>query len=287
MQIVPGVGVARGRARRIIAPVVAPRVVAHRGSSASHAEHTRAAYERALVEGVDGLECDVRLTVDGHLVCLHDRTLSRTSDARGRISETPLADLQTADFGNWATDLPESADDLVGEDRFDAYDRVRVPVLALEELLGLVADCGRRVDLLVETKHPTRYGGLVEQRLVETLRHYAMLDSRVSVMSFATSALRRTRRLAPELPTVQLMSRVPLLYRDGSLPVGADVAGPSVDILRAHPRYVERVHAAGHPLFVWTVDAPSDIDLVLGLGVDAVITNQPAEVLARLRQEAG
>lgn len=271
----------------MIVVVVAPRVVAHRGSSVAVAEHTRAAYERALDEGADGLECDVRLTIDGHLVCLHDRTLSRTSDARGLISETPLAELRTADFGNWATDLPESADELVNEDRFDALDRVSVPVLALEELLGLVADCGRPVELMIETKHPTRYGGLVEQRLVETLRHFGMVDPRVSVLSFATSALRRIRRLAPVLTTVQLMARVPLLFRDGSLPVSVDVAGPSVDILRAHPRYVDRVQAAGHPLFVWTVDDSFDIDLVLGLGVDAVITNRPAEVLARLRRQAG
>lgn len=270
-----------------MAQVVAPRVVAHRGSSVAVAEHTRAAYERALDEGADGLECDVRLTVDGHLVCLHDRSLSRTSDLRGLISETPLAELRTADFGNWATDLPESADELVGDDRFFAADREPVPVLALEDLLGLVADCRRRVELLVETKHPTRYGGLVEQRLVQLLRHFGMVDSRVSVMSFATSALRRIRSLAPGLSTVQLMSRVPLLFRDGSLPMGADVAGPSVDILRAHPRYAERVHRAGHPVFVWTVDEPSDIDLVLGLGVDAVITNRPAEIVARLRRQAG
>ena len=267
--------------------MLAPRVVAHRGSSVAVAEHTRAAYEQALDDGADGLECDVRLTIDGHLVCLHDRTLSRTSDLRGLISETPLADLRTADFGNWAIDLPESADELVGDDRFGVIDRLRVPVLALEDLLALVADCGRRVDLMIETKHPTRYGGLVEQRLVETLQHFGMVDPRVSVMSFATSALRRIRALAPGLPTVQLMQRVPLFYRDGSLPVGAGIAGPSVDIVRSHPRYVERLHAAGHPLFVWTVDEPRDIDLVLGLGVDAVITNRPAEVLARLRRRAG
>lgn len=267
--------------------VPAPRVVAHRGSSVAEAEHTRAAYERALSEGADGLECDVRLTVDGHLVCLHDRSLSRTSDARGLISETPLADLRNADFGTWAVDLPESADDLIGDDRFYAIDRAPVPVLALEDLLGLVADCGRRVELMIETKHPTRYGGLVEQRLVETLSAFGMVDSRVTVMSFATSALRRIRNLAPALPTVQLMRRVPLLYRDGSLPLGADIAGPSVAILRAHPRYVERVHAGGHPLFVWTVDTPQDIDLVLGLGVDAVITNRPEEIVARLRRRAG
>ena len=55
-----------------------PFVVAHRGASADLPEHTRAAYERALEEGADAVECDVRLTRDGHLVCVHDRKLDRT-----------------------------------------------------------------------------------------------------------------------------------------------------------------------------------------------------------------
>ena len=73
-----------------------------------------------------------------------------------------------------------------------------------------------------------------------------------------------------------------MLRRDGSLPAAVDAAGPWVEILRAHPGYVRRVHARGHPVYVWTVDEPADIDLVLGLGVDAVITNRPTGVLARL-----
>ena len=59
-----------------------PFVVAHRGASAERPEHTLAAYELALQEGADGVECDVRLTKDGHLVCVHDRRVDRTSDGR-------------------------------------------------------------------------------------------------------------------------------------------------------------------------------------------------------------
>ncbi len=267
--------------------MASPRVVAHRGSSSAVAEHTLAAYEQAVTDGADGLECDVRLTSDGHLVCVHDRTLSRTSTGRGRVSETAMTDLSEVDFGGWAGDLPDTADELVGEDRFDVFDREPVPVLALEDLLALVADCARPIELLVETKHPTRYGGLVEQRLVESLDRFGLAggpNPRVSVLSFATSALRRIRALAPNLTTVQLFGRVPLLYRDGSLPSGADVSAPGIHVLRVHPNYVARVQALGHPVYVWTVDAPEDIELVLSLGVDAVITNRPADVLARIRR---
>src|SRR4051794_9077270 len=76
-------------------------VVAHRGSSAAHAEHTLAAYELAIEEGADALECDVRLTRDGVLVCVHDRKVNRTSDGRGVVSTLELAELAELDFASW------------------------------------------------------------------------------------------------------------------------------------------------------------------------------------------
>ena len=71
-----------------------PFVVAHRGASADRPEHTLAAYELALQEGADGVECDVRLTRDGHLVCVHDRRVDRTSNGTGLVSEMSLAQLK-------------------------------------------------------------------------------------------------------------------------------------------------------------------------------------------------
>jgi glycerophosphoryl diester phosphodiesterase len=250
-----------------------PLVVAHRGSSYARAEHTLGAYLRAIDEGADALECDVRLTRDGHLVCVHDRTVDRTSSGHGVVSDFDLDDLQGFDFGSW-----HSPPDRYVEER----DSTEAPVLTLDRLLGVVEETGVR--LLIETKHPTRYAGLVEQKLVALLTEHGMqgAGSPVAVMSFATLALRRIRLLAPALPTVQLYKRVPTLRRDGSLPVVADVSGPGIAVVRSDPGYVRRVHARGRQVYVWTVDEPADIDLVLSLGVDAVITNRPTEVLARL-----
>src|ERR687890_2755609 len=78
-----------------------PRVIAHRGSSAARAEHTLGAYLKALDDGADGLECDVRLTRDGHLVCVHDRRIDRTSNGRGVLSTLELAELTELDWGSW------------------------------------------------------------------------------------------------------------------------------------------------------------------------------------------
>ncbi len=273
-----------------------PLVVAHRGASHVVAEHTLAAYEQAIHDGSDALECDVRLTRDGHLVCVHDRRLERTSNGRGLVSERVLSDLHSLDFGSWKDELPDSADQFVVEreyyldaDRHDAQRRV----LTFDRLLELVLDCGRPVSLLVETKHPTRYSGLVEQKLVASLRRFGLAEpadaaeSTVTMMSFSQLAVRRVRNLAPKLPTVLLFESMSVLYRDGSLPFGASIAGPGLHLLRANPGYVKRVHDNGNRVYVWTVDEPDDVEFVLGLGVDAVISNRPAQVLARLGRSAG
>jgi len=268
-----------------------PLVVAHRGASHVHPEHTLAAYLGAIEDGADGLECDVRLTSDGHLVCVHDRKVDRTSDGRGVVSTQSLADLAELDFGSWHyTARGDVGDDEV--DHGEAPDRDRSGVLTLARLLEAAVDRGRPLELAIETKHPTRYAGLVEIALVELLARFNLdrpdpeSPVRPRVMSFASSSLRRLRGMAPGLPTVFLMDRVPLRFRDGSLPAGAVAAGPALRVLRAHPSYVERVHAMGGEVHVWTVDEPDDVELVCSLGVDVIITNRPAAVLAQLAELA-
>ena len=264
-------------------------VVAHRGSSADVPEHTLAAYVQAVADGADALECDVRLTADGHLVCVHDRRIDRTSDGTGVVSVMTLEDLHRHDFGRWrdaGTSRPTSA----GPDLSDpvVMDEDRRRVLTLERLLELVVDSEREVGLAIETKHPTRYGALVEERTVELLRHFGLArprsehDSRIRIMSFSQLSMRRVRQLAPGLPTVFLMDRVPLRFRDGTLPFGSGIAGPSIEIVREHPRYVERVHRSGRQMHVWTVDDPADVERCVQLGVEAIITNRPGPVLAQL-----
>lgn len=265
-----------------------PHVVAHRGASADEAEHTLAAYARALDEGADGLECDVRLTRDGVLVCVHDRRIDRTSSGRGVVSTLELADLADLDFGSWHPAVADSADDAAASTDTEEPEWDRTSVLTLDRLLGMVADSGRAVEVAIETKHPTRYAGLVELTVAEVLARHGLATPRADaavrarVMSFAGTSLRRLRTLAPGVPTVYLMERVPIRYRDGSLPAGAFAAGPSLRLLRSFPAYVDRVHAAGGQVHVWTVDRPEDVEFVADLGVDVIITNRPGATIRQL-----
>ena len=256
-----------------------PLVFAHRGGADALPEHTLGAYMRALEEGADGLECDVRLTRDGHLVCVHDRRLNRTSNGRGRVSRKTLAELDSLDFGSWHPGFP--ADDPLPH---------HTQLLTLDRLLGAVRDCGRRVRLLIETKHPSRYGPEVERRLAETLRRHGLAEQRpddpvqVTVMSFAALALRRIRARTPEVPTAYLLEILPPGVSRGLLPFGASIAGPGIGLVRSRPHLVPAIRAAGHQCYVWTVNEAADLELVLKQQVDGVITDRPGFVLERLAQ---
>ncbi|MDJ0463433.1 glycerophosphodiester phosphodiesterase [Streptomyces sp. H27-C3] len=256
------------------------QVVAHRGASEDAPEHTLAAYMKAIEDGADALECDVRLTADGHLVCVHDRRVNRTSNGRGAVSALELADLATLDFGSWK-DREESPD-------WDPGRGELTSVLTLERLLELVSDAGRRIELAIETKHPTRWAGQVEERLLLLLKQFGLdapaadEPSPVRIMSFSARSLHRVAAAAPTVPTVYLMQFVSPRLRDGRLPAGARIAGPGMRIVRNHPGYIARLHRAGHRVHVWTVNEPEDVELCVRLGVDAIITNRPKQVLSQL-----
>ncbi len=261
-----------------------PLVFAHRGSSEALPEHTLAAYLRALEEGADGLECDVRLTRDGHLVCVHDRRLNRTSNGRGRVSAYTLAELDALDFGSWHP----AATDAAVEAEIDVPVTELTRLLTLDRLLAAVRACGRKVRLLIETKHPSRYGAEVERRLVGLLRRFDLAEPipgdpvGVTVMSFAALAVRRIARLAPGLPTVYLLEVLPPGVGRGRLPFGARIAGPGIGLVRARRGLLPALHAAGHQAYVWTVNEEPDLELVLAQSVDGVITDRPRFVLDRL-----
>ncbi|MFF9162390.1 glycerophosphodiester phosphodiesterase [Streptomyces longwoodensis] len=264
------------------------QVVAHRGASEEAPEHTLAAYRKAIEDGADALECDVRLSADGHLVCVHDRRVNRTSNGRGAVSALELADLAALDFGSWKAREALRSRDEEPDWEFRPEDPEQTSVLTLERLLELVADAGRRVELAVETKHPTRWAGQVEERLLHLLKRFGLdappspAESPVRIMSFSARSLHRVRAAAPTLPTVYLTQFVSPRLRDGRLPAGVGIAGPSIRIVRSHPAYVERLKRAGHGVHVWTVNEPADVDLCVGLGVDAIITNRPRAVLSQL-----
>lgn len=254
-----------------------PHVVAHRGASAARPEHTLAAYDLALKEGADGVECDVRLTRDGHLVCVHDRRLDRTSTGAGLVSTMTLAELRELEYGAWHDSWrPDGAHGDSG-------------LLTLDSLVALVLDWNRPVKIFIETKHPVRYGALVESKVLALLQRFRIATpasadrSRAVVMSFSAAAMWRIRRAAPLLPTVLLGKAARYLGSSAASAVGATAVGPSIATLREHPELVDRAAAQGRALYCWNVDHYDDVRFCREVGVAWLATRHPGRVKAWLQ----
>jgi glycerophosphoryl diester phosphodiesterase len=155
-------------------------------------------------------------------------------------------------------------------------------LLELSALIALTLDWSARpVKLFIETKHPVRFGGLVESKVLAELQRFGIAappsadHSRAVVMSFSAGAVWRIRRSAPMLPTVLLGESARYLGGGAATTVGATAVGPSVKTLHEHPDMVDKAAAAGRATYCWTVDNRSDVELCRELGVSWVATNHP------------
>jgi glycerophosphoryl diester phosphodiesterase len=281
-----------------------PLVYAHRGASADFAEHTRAAYLRALADGADGVECDVQLTRDQHVVLLHDAKLDRTSDGTGPVAERTIDELRLLDFSSWkGVHIPL------------AYGAQSEQFLTLPDLLDLLRNSGRDIGLAIELKHPSPYQLKLEDRVLEVLRREGwdpltsrLGNIRVTFMSFSPDSVRHLRKTVPGEFICQLLDDINVAEVREDLGLGpitggavanvmkaaqlegerilndceVGMAGPGIDYVRQHARTVQRWLASGRRFRVWTVDAENDVALCQGLGIHEITTNKPAQVLAQL-----
>jgi glycerophosphoryl diester phosphodiesterase len=273
--------------------LTAPEVVAHRGATADAPEHTLAAYRRAAEIGADAVECDVRMTRDGVLVCVHDRRVRTTSNGRGVVSALHLDELEQFHFGARRPGGRRSAwadDEITAVN--DEPDVQNGLVLTLDRLLDYITASPGTVRLAIETKHPTRHTRKVEEALVDCLHRFGLLSNgrpvewagrpAVRMMSFSQLAVRRMADLAPGIPTVQLIGKRLRPVRRELLQGNATAVGPGISLLRSDHEFVADAHKAGKQVHVWTVNDGADMDLARDLGVDTIITDHPEELLRRL-----
>lgn len=239
--------------------------IAHRGASAVAPPNTLAAFRKAAELGADGIELDVHLSADGVPVVIHDFTVDGTTDGTGRVRDLPLAALRELDAGS----------------RFDpAFAGERIPTL--EEVF---AEVGDRLLINVELKSMpgNEYPGM-EEAVAGLIRRFGLTE-RVLVSSFNPLALRRFRKVAPEVPIGFLYETAPL-SRLAQL-LAALLPGLRPQALHPHwslvgPETVRRAHRRGRKVVVWTVDEPEAMARLSGWGVDAIITNYPDRLAAIL-----
>jgi glycerophosphoryl diester phosphodiesterase len=251
-----------------------PLIIGHRGSSAVAPENTLAAFARAMADGADGFEFDVRLARDGKPVVIHDATLQRTGRSLAAVADLSSLELGKIDVGSWFNRRhPQKA-------RAE-YAQETVPTLA--QVFDLTAGGGQL--LYVEMKCEKSQASDLAAAVVDLIRQYSIKDQ-VVVESFDLASIAEVKRLDSEVRTAALFE--PRLERPTSLvrkmrtlELALDVRADELALHHtlAGKRVVDKATKAGIPVVVWTVDNPNWIKRALSLGIRALITNDPAGLL--------
>lgn len=219
------------------------KILGHRGARNEHPENTLGSFERALRAGAEGVECDVHLTKDGRVVVIHDDTLERTTNGRGRISEKTLAELKALDAGK----------------------SEKIPTL--EELLDLVRG---RATPFIELK-----GQGVEPEVVRLVRA-AGLEGQAWVKAFDHRKVLRSKQLAPALRAACLLVARPVD------PVGlaraAQADGLSIQVDHLDEELVRTCHAAGLVVCGWNVNDPARLPSMRAMQLDWLGTDEPTKI---------
>lgn len=236
-----------------------PLLLAHRGASAYAPENTLAAFQLAMQQGAHGVELDAKLSADGEIVVMHDASVDRTTDGRGKVNELPLAALR----------------ELQAAGRFrDRFPNERIPTL-VEVLETLGSQALINIEL---TNYSSQRDGLPElaAELVESMD----LQANVLFSSFLPANLKRVRRRLPQA-RVAILALPGLAGWPGRGWFGRRAAP---EIVHPHhsdvsPEFVRQEHARGRRVHTWTVNDPNAARAFLLMGVDGLISDDPPALL--------
>jgi len=229
------------------------RVFAHRGLSASYPENTILAFGKALDAGCEGIELDVQLSRDGELVVIHDETIDRTTDGKGKVRDFSIEELRRFDAsGRFA----------------GAYGFNSIP--GLSEYFDLVKD--RSVITNIELKNSVfAYPG-IEGKLIAMVEDYGLAD-RVLYSSFNHQSLLKCREISPRCEIAFIISSWLISAGSYCRQHGGNYINSRFSFLTKEN--MDELLINGVRAMAWTVDDPAEMKRLAGMGVDSLITNEP------------
>ena len=231
--------------------------IAHRGASGHCPENTRAAFVRAIELGADMVELDCQMTRDGAVVVMHDKTVDRTTNGKGRVRDLTLRELKALDAGRW----------------FGA-EFASEEVLTLEQAIDLLRG---KVELNLEIKGEDAPGRL-EIQCVGIVRSLRFFEQTV-FSSFSPARMRLVRDLADDARIGVLMDD-DMAWTKGlelATELGAEALHPARSLVEEGS--VARAHEQRLEVRVWPVNRPADMSLVAGMGVDGIFSDFPDRLL--------
>lgn len=229
-----------------------PLIIAHRGASGSAPENTLASFRQAMEIGSDFIELDIHLSKDGELIVMHDETVNRTTNGKGKIKNLTLEQIKNLDAGSWFG---------------NEFKGLVVPTL--DEVFQL---SNGKIKLLIEVKgNPKKYPG-IEKKLIDKIYKYYSKDWCI-VQSFEEEFLNNIHKMDSTIPLHQLIvgKIFPL-----KIPVFILAVNPNYHFVSV--KKVEKLHLQNKKIFVWTVNEEKKMQKLISMGVDGIITNYPGKL---------
>lgn len=251
-----------------------PLIIGHRGASALAPENTFAAFQKAIEDGADGLEFDVRLAKDGVPIVFHDATLRRIAGKRLRVINFTAEELQTLDVGSWFNlKYPNKFNGKFSQETVPTLERFLEFLGDYKGLLYLELKC-------VETEIPQLVTSVTE------VVKKSKLFPNITIKSFALEAVAQTNKLLPEVRTAALFAPKIMTLLDKQSYLIAKSQECKADELSLHFslatfKLVESAKDQGLSTIIWTADHPVWVKRASEIGLKAIITNNPARLLAK------
>lgn len=228
-------------------------VYAHRGARGYAPENTMAAFQKAFELKAEGIELDVQMTADNQIVICHDHDIDRTSNGHGLICDQTVEQLKQHDFGSWFG--PEFAGETIP---------------TLEEFLVWFQDTGMVLNIEIKNG-PVIYKGIEEQVVAAIEKH--RIHDRVLISSFYHPSLLRVKRLKPSLKTGALFACRPLNPLRFVDELNADYLHPHWTLVE--PDWVSEAHVRGIKVNAYTINNPSEYELIRSVGLDGIFSDFP------------
>ncbi|WP_071459238.1 glycerophosphodiester phosphodiesterase [Bacillus massilinigeriensis] len=233
-----------------------PFLAGHRGDAGNYPENTIISFDSALRHGADFIELDIQQTKDGSLVVIHDHTVDRTTNGKGKVGEMSFEEIRLLDAGSWF-------DSRFKGETIPAFTEV------LERYRG-------KIGFLIELKKPSLYRG-IEAKVAETLKDFG-LDSPgmhpVIIQSFDRNSLVKMKRLLPGVPRGLLVRHRPYGVFNWELrriTAFADFFNPKRTMLKSS--LVRKAHQHGLKMIVWTAANKSEAEQLRATGVDGIVVH--------------
>jgi glycerophosphoryl diester phosphodiesterase len=237
-------------------------VYGHRGASAYAPMNTIPAFQLALKQGADGIELDVHLSKDGHLVIVHDFAVDQTTDGEGTVAEMTLAELKALDAGSW----------------FDAkFTATRIPTL--DEVFEAV---GQKLYVNVEIKSLAPVSDGVEDAVAACITRHNMQE-RVIVSSFNPRVLTRFRAVSPDIPLGYLVSPGTMAGTTQPMILPEDYDARHLYFEMVDSTQMNWAKEYKHIVNTWTVNDPTLARQLRMLGVHGIITDKPDVIVAAFK----